>query len=136
MTHVSPRRRVPRPLLVLVPLLVIIVGVGVWTDPSGSGGESQTAVQGAGAPTATPTTLSPQRLCERHVVQALTRLAVSLDSGGTSNEAVLSEQARLDQREYTAYSVVLNDFMMAMGETQGLAKQVNVVMPGIRRACS
>lgn len=128
--------RVPKPLFVLVPLLVVVIVAALMTDDPCSGHGAQTARQTMGVPVTTPEPASPQRACERAVTQALARLAVTLDSGGTADQAVVEEQARLDTVEYEAYSVVINDFMMARGRHEGLAAQVKTVAATFRQVCS
>lgn len=129
--HARPRRPVPLLALLVGAVLAVLLVAALVVALSRSGDETQTA---SPVPQATPVSASPQRACERDVVQALTRTFVWLRDGGSSNLAVAEERQRLDPTAYQAYGLVLNDFMM---DTQpGLANRITAVMPAVRRVCS
>lgn len=99
------------------------------------------ADQVAAVPRTTPASAAPQtrsERCERAVAGALGRLALALRQGGTADHAMAVERQRLEEVEYQAYSTVVNQFMEAeqVGRRQGVAAQVQTVLPQIRRACA
>lgn len=132
--HARPRRPVPlAPVLAGAVLAVLMVG-GLVVALSRSDHETVASSQASPVPQTTPVSASPQRACERDVVQALTRTFAWLRGGGSSDMAVAEERQRLDPVAYSAYAAVLNDFME---DTQpGLANRITAVMPAVRRVCS
>jgi hypothetical protein len=126
----------PRGILVLLAAVIGVALVGLMalvglSRPHGV----PVAAQESPTPTE-PTT--PARACERDAVQALTRTALEMADGGSSDASVAQEYQRLDGRAYAAYSASVNDFLEAapIGDQQGLAARIETVMPTVRRMCA
>ncbi|MBO2460985.1 hypothetical protein [Actinomadura violacea] len=126
----------PRGTLVVLSALIGVALVGLMALIAASRPHGvPVAAQESPTPTE-PTT--PARACERDAVQALTRTALEMAAGGSSDASVAQEYQRLDGRAYAAYSASLNDFLEAapIGDQQGLAARLQVVMPTVRRMCA
>lgn len=133
------QRRSFRPLLVLAPLAGAVIVAAVVTPSSRNHDEAGAGSQVARALGATPTAVSASQACEDAVLKALTRYAMAPHSGVDGDLLIGQEQQRLSSIEYDAYSRVLNDFAMAIGDPRnqdGLATITTRFLPSIRRTCS
>jgi hypothetical protein len=126
----------PRGTLVLLSALIGVALVGLLAL-IGASRPHGVPVAAQESPTPAPP-LSPSRACERDAVQALSRTALEMASGGSSDASVAEEYQRLDGRAYAAFSASLNDFLEAapIGDQQGLAARIETVMPTVRRMCA
>lgn len=128
-------------VLLACALVLVLLGVAACVAFSRSYGSHQTAVQLSPAPVDTrtlPAAQGPAETCEHHVVQALSRYVQQTSQGGDPNLAVSDAMQQLDSLEFQVFSSVLNSFLEAdaTGRQSGLAAQVKVVQPAIRRGCA
>lgn len=79
--------------------------------------------------------IDPQRACEAEVTRSLTRTAFWLDQGVSVDQVVAQEHATLSPRAYSAFSFVLNDFVVQRSRREGVTNQITAVMPDVRRIC-
>jgi hypothetical protein len=139
--HRRPSRTlslVPQVSAVTVALILVLIALVAFIEILG---KPETASQVSTVPTGTPASTASQsasQACEKAAVGALGRLALTLRQGGSADHAMAVERRQLDPTAYQAYSTVVNQFMEAeqVGRRQGVAAQVQTVLPQIRRACA